>query len=429
MPWFAGNGMSGMTANHTPNAGLAPHGESSSKPFEGGMGPAVGKVAYSKPHGQPGLLQQLLQRFACQTSCCITEDGHEAVDWPFNDVAVGDFDELRRSPTGTMQVSIFRKNDDGGMPDSDGLVDRPERTISVGVRYSGQWLGRQCHGNGVLCKDDGSRYEGAFVDGRAQGFGKFVALNGNFYEGHWQDNRAHGAGTYVSDEDGVIYEGEWEQDEKSGQGIEQWVDGTRYVGQFLNNMKHGHGTYSSSNGVVFEGAFFNDQMHGEGTYTFADGRKYHGQMKSGHVHGHGVMEWSYGPTYTGDFETDHRHGEGVFTWPDGREYRGQWCNGKRHGFGVTVDTSGKESHGRWKNGVEVNKDSSLRPTNMINCETSLDSISSCTSTSCGSPRESISERGAMCPSPSSTVGSGRFPMTRKGVVLGWSLATDSQLGE
>jgi len=162
----------------------------------------------------------------------------------------------------------------------DELVEYDEIEIEGGARYKGQWKGsipiarqsqrscmvmlgrgRQCHGQGVLRRPDGSCYEGNFVNGKRHGQGVFFATADSVYEGEWEEDTKHGRGKYTF-EDGSTYDGEWHDDLKEGQGVEAWVDGSKYEGQFLRGIRHGDGIYTSSEGKTssYKNQFNDDGM-------------------------------------------------------------------------------------------------------------------------------------------------------------------------
>lgn len=229
------------------------------------------------------------------------------------------------------------------------LVECPEREIEGGSRYTGQWLGDERHGRGLLLTHDGLRYEGQLRHNMAHGRGTFVEADGSKYEGQWNMDTKHGHGIY-SHSDGTTYEGQWRKDVKWGTGTEAWADGALYQGEFRDGFKHGVGIYRGNNGVEFEGQFHTDRMHGEGCYRFVGGRKYFGQWVDGHMDGCGRMEWPNGSVYEGGYERDTKSGEGVFLWPDGRRFTGQWLKGKQHGQGITVDPQGLSTMDTWHHG-------------------------------------------------------------------------------
>lgn len=185
------------------------------------------------------------------------------------------------------------------------LEYRPEVVMVNGARYTGQWKGARCHGQGVLTRSDDSVYDGAFLDGVEHGYGRFKAAKGWHYQGEWRQGHAQGFGKYT-DTNGSTYQGEWHQDRRHGEGEEVWCDGSKYRGQYSCDKKHGGGHFISGTGETYQGQLVDDRMEGEGTYCFDDGRRYVGQWLGGAMHGDGVMQL-----------------------PDGRRSEGRWCNGRR----------------------------------------------------------------------------------------------------
>lgn len=184
------------------------------------------------------------------------------------------------------------------------LEHRTEVVMANGTRYTGQWRGARCHGQGKLTRTDGSVYDGAFLDGLEHGYGRFQAAGGWHYQGEWRRGHAEGFGSYT-DTNGSTYQGEWHDDRRHGDGEEAWCDGSKYLGQYSNDKKHGSGHFMSATGETFQGQLVDDRMEGEGTYCFDDGRRYAGQWRGGAMHGNGVMQL-----------------------PDGRRSEGRWCNGR-----------------------------------------------------------------------------------------------------
>eukprot|EP00929_Paragymnodinium_shiwhaense_P113639 TRINITY_DN81929_c0_g1_i1.p1 TRINITY_DN81929_c0_g1~~TRINITY_DN81929_c0_g1_i1.p1 ORF type:complete len:412 (-),score=63.49 TRINITY_DN81929_c0_g1_i1:79-1314(-) len=250
----------------------------------------------------------------------------------------------------TTQASLHAHSSPGGSAanagDPDGI------SLGGGAKYTGQWQGQHCHGQGKLLRKDGSYYEGEFHSSQAHGEGRLVLPNGDGYEGQFIRDKAHGYGKYWH-ADSSYYEGEWLQDEKSGKGMEQWYDGSKYEGHFLRGEKHGEGIFTSEGNLTYEGQFLNDRMDGQGKSSFADGRKHTGSWEKGVMSGEGVMHWTDGSRYDGEFRNDRRHGDGTFAWPDGRMYKGQWIDGKQEGRGTSRTAEGYETTAMWKSGHPV----------------------------------------------------------------------------
>eukprot|EP00929_Paragymnodinium_shiwhaense_P038275 TRINITY_DN20255_c0_g1_i4.p1 TRINITY_DN20255_c0_g1~~TRINITY_DN20255_c0_g1_i4.p1 ORF type:complete len:343 (+),score=52.37 TRINITY_DN20255_c0_g1_i4:79-1107(+) len=283
----------------------------------------------------------MLRPFGC-TSCAVTCCHHgETAELPHaqapplsSQAVIGDECDVR-----TQIKQLTEHERIVGYPGDDLLADcceKSEQDLEDGVRYRGQWYGKQPHGSGTISRSDGSYYEGQFRFGSAHGQGKHKAANGNVYEGEWRQDLAHGRGKYMF-HDGSCYEGEWHSDEMHGRGVERWADGARYEGLYYRGVKHGQGVYTSPAGaVIFEGQFHADKKHGYGKYHFENGRTYDGQWLIETMHGHGKLTWPDGSYYTGEFVRGVRSGEGILEWKDGRRYKGQWADGKQHGWSSLV---------------------------------------------------------------------------------------------
>lgn len=216
--------------------------------------------------------------------------------------------------------------------DAEPLVEkRPEVALKDGSRYTGQWLGVERHGQGVLVSPEGWRYEGSFEDSQAHGVGFLLAADGTSYSGQWRSGERHGFG-YRTLPDGSAYEGEWRDHEMNGDGVQRY-------GAF-KPLPSAEGVASPAG--LYDGQFRNGQRGGRGTYSYADGRRYVGQFLQGVYHGCGTLSFADGTEFQGGFLRGKKHGMGSFRWPDGRRYVGLWQHGHTDGKGVIVEVDGVE---------------------------------------------------------------------------------------
>ena len=113
-------------------------------------------------------------------------------------------------------------------------------TLANGATYTGEWLGDERDGFGILVWPNGSVYEGQFKNNLAHGLGKITHKDGDSYEGDWINDKADGTGVYLH-VSGARYQGQWKEDKQHGYGIEKWSDGNEYQGSYVNGQKEGQG--------------------------------------------------------------------------------------------------------------------------------------------------------------------------------------------
>lgn len=94
------------------------------------------------------------------------------------------------------------------------LETRPEKILSDGVKYVGEWMsGTNIRaGKGMLIWPDGSVYEGWWKDNKANGRGRLIHVDGSMYQGGWMNDFCHGQGVYYH-LNGTKYDGEWFENE------------------------------------------------------------------------------------------------------------------------------------------------------------------------------------------------------------------------
>ncbi len=82
---------------------------------------------------------------------------------------------------------------------------------------------------------------------QASGFQTLELRGGLKYFGEVIDGEAHGQGT-ITWPDGQTYTGEVQDGNPHGQGSENYASGNKYIGEFNHGKKHGHGTQVSADG-------------------------------------------------------------------------------------------------------------------------------------------------------------------------------------
>lgn len=236
------------------------------------------------------------------------------------------------------------------------LQQRPVFKFRNGARYTGQWMGKERHGEGVQVWPDGASYSGEWGNNTAEGVGLFTHADGDTYCGQWRSGVADGIGRYNHwhDNGEISYVGCWSRDLQHGRGVETWeTQGCRFEGQFDSGQKHGYGRYVWRDGACYEGVWKRNCMCGAGYWEGADGRRFCGQWRNGMIHGLGLYGWPDGRSYTGKYISDRKSGYGVFEWPDGRKYEGFWEDGRQHGEGIFTDQDGRERWAKYNAGQLV----------------------------------------------------------------------------
>ncbi|HTW34366.1 MAG TPA: hypothetical protein VMD53_07100 [Rhizomicrobium sp.] len=128
--------------------------------------------------------------------------------------------KLVEAITGTLEKGVLR----------DGQV---QIKWADGSSYSGNAVGANMDGAGVLTTATGDRFEGQWTAGHLTGQGSALWANGDRYDGAWQDGKASGHGVQVWS-DGRRYDGEWRDDQPNGHGIVTRKDGTRFEADFVD---------------------------------------------------------------------------------------------------------------------------------------------------------------------------------------------------
>jgi len=249
------------------------------------------------------------------------------------------------------------------------LMQLPERALTDGSTYNGQWFRGLPHGDGLRFWPNGKRYQGEFHDGKADGTGSCSLADGSKYVGPWVNDNPHGSMGFSLLASGEFYLGEFVNGKEHGEGHLTLPDRSTFIGQFQGGLKTGRGravyrTYSETESCdvtpaiqkpvvlgIYDGEFANDRFHGEGTYRWRDGRSFEGQWHMNKMHGHGKYTFVDGRSYEGQYKHGQKSGFGRYSWPDGRTYVGQVLHGARHGQGTYSTPQGKRLEGVWHHGV------------------------------------------------------------------------------
>lgn len=78
---------------------------------------------------------------------------------------------------------------------------------SLFLRYEGQYVNNQRHGQGTFWYPDGSVYDGDWTKGQRNGYGVYIYANGDKYLGMWKEDRRHGQGEYIYKDYRLKYKG------------------------------------------------------------------------------------------------------------------------------------------------------------------------------------------------------------------------------
>ena len=101
---------------------------------------------------------------------------------------------------------------------------------------SGDWVGDQRFGFGVMLYGRKASYEGEWLRGQRNGWGRMVYSTGDYYEGEWV------AGV------------------REGEGVLVYSTGTVYEGERKGDMREGRGRYTHISGVIQEGFWVADGL-------------------------------------------------------------------------------------------------------------------------------------------------------------------------
>ncbi len=91
------------------------------------------------------------------------------------------------------------------------------------MKYQGQILDGQMHGDGKLTYDNGEYYDGEWVKGKRYSWTYQQGFNTEFFSG-----KRHGRGEYMY-ADGTKYVGNWENDRIQGEGTSWYPNGNKWV--------------------------------------------------------------------------------------------------------------------------------------------------------------------------------------------------------
>lgn len=166
-------------------------------------------------------------------------------------------------------------------------VQKPSFMFPNKKVYTGEWLGKNLDGEGMMVYNDGDTYKGS-----------------------WLKDCKHGLGELCSKGKGYSYYGEWKRGVKSGQGRQLHPDGSEYQGSFRQGFKAGLGICKYPNGDYYYGEWQENLWHGRGVLLRADGNFYVGQFEKGVVQGEGVQFHADGAWYQGQWKNFQKHGQG-----------------------------------------------------------------------------------------------------------------------
>lgn len=176
--------------------------------------------------------------------------------------------------------------------------------------YIGEWKDDKKHGVGRR-KAGICTYVGVFVEDRLPS-GEILFDDGERYSGEFLGYQCHGTGTYTWS-DGSVHTGQWFEGIRNGQGVHCWESGQwkgdRYEGEWKGDQHHGHGIYKWNDGRIYCGEWKNHMRHGQGLFTFPDGATYDGTWFEGRRQGYGKQVWANGDCYDGLWNNDEPVGE------------------------------------------------------------------------------------------------------------------------
>ncbi|XP_065869670.1 phosphatidylinositol 4-phosphate 5-kinase 8-like [Euphorbia lathyris] len=181
-----------------------------------------------------------------------------------------------------------------------------------------------------------------------------ILSNGDVYIGDFKGVVPHGKGKYTWT-DGTVYDGDWEEGKMMGKGQIFWSSGAKYEGDFSGGHLHGIGTFTGSDGSEYRGAWRMNIQHGFGRKQYANSDIYEGSWKEGVHEGSGRYSWNSGNTYIGNWKAGRMYGRGVMKWANGDLFDGFWVNGLRNGSGVYKFEDGGYYFGTWSKGLKDGK--------------------------------------------------------------------------
>lgn len=273
------------------------------------------------------------------------------------------------------------------------------------IKYIGNWLNSQYHGQGILYFHGEKFYVGDFCHGKFHGKGKLfcpksnrLVFNGEFKNGlplegsfftcgektftglfkdycgflslpygddlyiGWMENgKRKDTGILYNFEMSEKYIGYWKDDSYHGEGtlFNKSCSRIEYEGDFKLGKKHGKGTFYG----IFEkyvGEFENDKKEGYGILYDEDEMVYSGMWKNDFKEGNGIL-FNEDETvlFKGEFKKNQMEGHGIYYYENGNiAYSGSVKNGKGHGYGElfypetkTICFEGFFEKGKYKRGI------------------------------------------------------------------------------
>ena len=150
--------------------------------------------------------------------------------------------------------------------------------------YTGKFINRQPHGDGVFSNKRGYLYNGAWLNGIKEGFGTESFKKGFSYEGYFSENERHGYGSAIFKDNrfmqNIKYSGEWLNGSMCGKGELRYDREVKYgrvkeieknilTGMFLNGVYQGRMTSPYPDELIWES--FNLKMdHFQNFQTLTD---------------------------------------------------------------------------------------------------------------------------------------------------------------
>lgn len=146
------------------------------------------------------------------------------------------------------------------------------------VKYSGDMLNGNPHGNGNMTLPDGRIYQGEFFNGKPHGKVERADIRNATYSGELFAGKLHGIGKIIK------------------------KNGEEYEGRFFDGSYHGHGKVTKEN-KSYVGEFFRGRPHGMGEMTVGDIKSV-GEFFAGKPIGKHKITYNCGCMYQADCKSD-----------------------------------------------------------------------------------------------------------------------------
>ena len=166
-----------------------------------------------------------------------------------------------------------------------------------GLKYEGDLLNGQYHGNGTLYNslkydNEFTKYIGEFKNDKFDGYGKLYLECNLYYEGNFSNNNFSGKGIIYYPNQKIYYEGQFENNLINGEGIKYYTNGNIKTKVSFSNDKCVQGIYNNPDGIkIYEGEFQNGNPKESKNIIIYDNdgdKIYEGEIHNGLYEGEGI---------------------------------------------------------------------------------------------------------------------------------------------